>query len=499
MRLDELMGTLDDAVLLHGDPATDVSAVELDSRQVGQGSIFCCIVGSSDDGHRHAAEAARRGAAALLTEHDVELPSGLAPAEIRVAPGAARHACAVLAAELTGRPADRLTLVGVTGTNGKTTVVTILSAILGHAGMATTVIGTLTGSRTTPPAPELHRLLAQADQLAAGLGRPGAVAMEVSSHALDQGRVDGLRFAVAVFTNLSHDHLDYHHTMAEYFEAKSRLFDGRPLERRGHLVRGSRRGGPSSRGGPVRRSLWAGTPPKRSRWAPTARASAGEAPWSSFPCSARFNVTNALLASEAAVVLGIEPAVVAEALSSLEAVRGRTVERRRRGAGDPLVLVDYAHTPDALEGAAHGTRAWRRGAGWSSCSAAAASATGQAPGDGSGGAVSCADVDDRDLGQPAARGTRAPSSTPCSPGLRAASVLATSSRRPRRPQRPSRRPAPGDVVLVAGKGHETTQDFGRARAPSTTGWSLRVLPREGGWPMLSLMVAGGVALSFARC
>jgi UDP-N-acetylmuramoyl-L-alanyl-D-glutamate--2,6-diaminopimelate ligase len=462
MRLDELMRRLDDAVLLHGDPATLVSAVELDSRLAEPESIFCCVVGSSDDGHRHAAEAVRRGAVALVTEHDVELPMGFAPAEVRVAPGAARRACALLAAELAGNPAEQLTLVGVTGTNGKTTVVTILSAILEHAGIATTVIGTLTGARTTPPAPELHRVLAQAAQLAAGLGRPGAVAMEVSSHALDQDRVAGLRFAVAVFTNLSHDHLDYHRTLSDYFEAKARLFGEQSAEvaviwsedAEGRILLERRVGPVVAVGWDAAEALEVGPHGSRYRW----RGAEIE-----LPLLGRFNVTNALLASEAAVVLGVDPSVVAEALSSLEAVPGR-MERVPGGAGDPLVLVDYAHTPDALEAALRTARGLARGGKLVVVFGCGGDRDqdkrplmGRVASELADVAVVTTDNPRHEVPRDIADAILAGASGP-------ARVLAISSR-DLAIRAAIEEAGPGDVVLIAGKGHEATQVFADSSEP----------------------------------
>ncbi|MEO6988750.1 MAG: Mur ligase family protein, partial [Aquihabitans sp.] len=187
-----------------------------DSREAVPGTLFCCVVGAVHDGHDHAVAAVAAGASALLCER----PLGLGVAEIIVP--SVREAMGPVAAALAGYPADVLEVIGVTGTNGKTTVVQMLAAILPETG----VIGTLTGARTTPEAPELQALLAE--MVASGRGR---VAMEVSSHALDLHRVDGTRFRVAVFTNLSQDHLDHHGDMARYFQAKARLFQPELTER----------------------------------------------------------------------------------------------------------------------------------------------------------------------------------------------------------------------------------------------------------------------------
>ena len=178
------------------------------------GALFACVPGATSDGHDYAPEAVQRGAVALLVERPVPGPvPNLIVNSVRRAMGPA-------SAAVHEYPSERLHVVGVTGTNGKTTTVRLIAEILTAAGLITDEIGTLTGARTTPEAPELQR------SFAAAVGRgDDAVAMEVSSHALDQYRVDGTRFRVAAFTNLGRDHLDHHGTVQAYFESKVRLFD----------------------------------------------------------------------------------------------------------------------------------------------------------------------------------------------------------------------------------------------------------------------------------
>ncbi len=349
MTIDELLSLLPDATLLSGSPNLAISSVVVDSRAAGPGSLFCCIPGTADDGHRYAQSAIERGAQAILTEYPADLRGIEQVAEIRVPVGDARRSMAILSAVVVGRPADQLTMVGVTGTNGKTTVAHLVGEILAAQGFATTVIGTLTGTRTTPPAPELHEMLAGARSVAASLGVRGAVAMEVSSHALDQDRVFGVEFDVAIFTNLTHDHLDYHVTMEAYFEAKARLFDEASarwaviwsetsegqalLERRGTSQTSVGWGDAEdlliNRDGT--RFVWRGQ-----------QVSTG--------LLGRVNVINTLLAAEAAVALGLEPEAIASSLEGLPAISGR-MEVVPGFPESPLVIVDYAHTPDALAGA----------------------------------------------------------------------------------------------------------------------------------------------------
>ncbi|PWW21724.1 UDP-N-acetylmuramoyl-L-alanyl-D-glutamate--2,6-diaminopimelate ligase [Geodermatophilus normandii] len=211
------------ATRLGGDDDLTVRGLVTDSRRVGPGSLFACVRGAASDGHRFAAVAARAGAAALLVDRplDVDLP------QLRVS--SVRAQLGPLGALLAGDPARRLRLVGVTGSNGKTTTSTLLRGVLDAAGTRAGVVGTLgaqvgTRSRatslTTPEAPELHELLAW--MVEAGAQR---AVVEASSIALDMGRIDGLTFDVAVFTGFEEDHLDHHGTIEHYWASKARLFE----------------------------------------------------------------------------------------------------------------------------------------------------------------------------------------------------------------------------------------------------------------------------------
>ncbi|HKY76777.1 MAG TPA: UDP-N-acetylmuramyl-tripeptide synthetase, partial [Acidimicrobiia bacterium] len=220
--LHELLDSVD-VLELRGDPRTEIASVTHDSRAVGVGDLFCCVPGSTADGHDHAPAAVAAGAAALL----VERPLGLPVPEVRVA--SVRAAMGPVAANAWDRPSSKVAVLGVTGTNGKTTTTYLLEAVARAAGIRPGVIGTIgaridgepvPGERTTPEATELQALLARMVEAGVGLA-----AIEVSSHALVMHRVDGTRFAAACFTNLSHDHLDFHADLEDYFEAKALLFD----------------------------------------------------------------------------------------------------------------------------------------------------------------------------------------------------------------------------------------------------------------------------------
>ena len=196
------------------DASVAITAVTYDSRRVQRGSLFCCLRGNSSDGHEFAAAACAAGASALLVDHRlaIDVPQVVVPET--------REAMGRLSSAFFGHPSRSLTVVGVTGTNGKTTTTSLIASILEAAGRSTGIIGTLTGKHTTPEAPDLQQRLA--DFLAAG---KKAVVMEVSSHALQLHRVAGTRFELAVFTNLGRDHLDLHGTIERYFAAKALLFD----------------------------------------------------------------------------------------------------------------------------------------------------------------------------------------------------------------------------------------------------------------------------------
>ncbi len=443
-----------DAVEVRGDPAsTEVSSVEYDSRRVREGTLFCCVPGTHTDGHVHAAEAVDRGATALLCEHLLDLDV----TQARVVPGTLRPAMASLASAFYGHPSRSLRMVGVTGTNGKTTVTHLVRSVLDRAGIPTGVIGTLAGERTTPESPDLQRLLAE---LRAG-GRQ-AVAMEVSSHALTQHRVDGIVFDVAAFTNLSRDHLDHHGSMAQYFAAKARLFEPPRVTMAVIAVDdpwGARLASSLDRSTvvPVRESeateIVTGVGSTSFRWRGRSVT---------LPLTGRFNVSNALIAATVATVLGVDEDGVAEGLALADPVPGRMEVVASR---EPFsLLVDYAHTPAGLEVALTAARELA-GAARVLCLF------------GCGG--------DRDQGKRPEMGEVA---------SRLADVVVLTSDNPRSEDplviieqiqaglgpdtemvvEPDRTAAiglavgmarPGDVVLLAGKGHETTQSVGGETRP----------------------------------
>ena len=337
-----------------------------DSRRVTRGSLFVAMRGAAFDGHDYLGVAATSGATGAIVEDPAR--SSLPAFVVRDA----RHAAAVAARAAFADPAARLTMVGVTGTNGKTTTVGLLRHLLDGPGATAASIGTLGvlrgsagdvipggGGLTTPGVVELQRLLRLLSD--SGVTR---LAMEVSSHSLDQRRVDGVEFQAAVFTNVSRDHLDYHHTMEAYVAAKARLVDYVAAD--GVLVVNADDRAwdilPRDRG-VVRFSLDGPGDVSATdiRW--TARGSewnlvaGGRNAAVRLPLIGAFNVANALGAAAAAWAMGHPVDQIAERLSSAPQVPGRLERLLER----PAVLRDYAHTPDALERAIDAVRPFVKG------------------------------------------------------------------------------------------------------------------------------------------
>lgn len=353
VRLDELLPAHAPGVLRVPARPVDVSALVYDSRRVSPGCLFFCVPGAQSDGHDFAAAAAAAGAAALV----VERPLGLGVAEVLVA--SAREAMALAAVRFHGDPTASLRVLGVTGTNGKTTTAFIVRRLIEATGEGCGLLGTVksviggreqAALRTTPEAIDLQAALrAMLD------GGQRSCAMEVSSHALLLGRVSGVRFAAAVFTNLTQDHLDFHGSMEDYFRAKRLLFVG-PVAARLKVLNVA---------DPYGRRLAAELPDavtfgidcdadyaardlRIDGDGSTALLTtpAGERELR-LPLPGAFNVANALGALAAVHRLGGELDVLLDAIASGVRVPGRFEPVQE---GQPFaVLVDYAHTPDSLQ------------------------------------------------------------------------------------------------------------------------------------------------------
>ncbi|QYG92796.1 UDP-N-acetylmuramoyl-L-alanyl-D-glutamate--2,6-diaminopimelate ligase [Iamia sp. SCSIO 61187] len=433
---------------LVGDPDVVVTGTTHDSRAVRPGDLYCCVPGARTDGHDHAPAAVAAGAVALLCER----PLGLGVPEVRVP--SVRRSMGRAAAVVAGDPSRRLVVLGITGTNGKTTVVHLLTSILEAAGWPAATIGTLTGARTTPEAPELQARLAEALRDGAR-----AVAMEVSSHALDLHRIDGTHLAVAGFTNLSPDHLDHHGTMEAYFGAKARLFTPELTERavvciddsHGRLLRDSAQVPTLGVGLDDVDDLRLGPTASRFRW----RGHEVEV-----PLVGRFNVRNALVAAEVAVAAGVPEDAVGRGLAAAPPVPGR-MEAVDAGQ-DFAVIVDYAHTPDGIEQVIATLREVSPGRITIVFGCGGDRDATKRPLMGE--AAAAADLvvltsDNPRSEDPGAiiEAVRA--------GIPSDTALVVEPQRELAIGRALAAASPGDTVLLAGKGHETTQDLGDRVVP----------------------------------
>ena len=317
-------------------PDPIITDIVFDSRRVVPGCLFVCLRGAHSDGHTFADAAVSAGAVALVVDHQVFTSEPVAQLVV----SDTRRAMGYLSSAFFHNPSRALTIVGITGTNGKTTTAHILSCALEALGSPTGVIGTLSGAHTTPEAPDLQRRLA-------GFVEQGcsSVAMEVSSHALALDRVLGTRFRVGVFTNLGRDHLDLHQTQERYFAAKARLFQA-DLTDHGVVNTDDVHG---------RLLVDVADIPLTTFCLDDAVGLGVSAFEHSYTwrgerihvgLGGRFNASNSLAAATTLGVLGYSPSDIAGALATTTAVSGR-FEPIEAGQ-DFVVIVDYAHTPDAM-------------------------------------------------------------------------------------------------------------------------------------------------------
>ena len=447
---------------------TDVTGLSLSSQRILPGDLYAALPGARTHGATFAAQAVAAGAVAILTDREGAQLAGAAGVPVLVVEEP-RGRLGALAARVYGDPAEALRLLAVTGTQGKTTVTRLAELALAGAGVPAAVIGTV-GTRvageelatrlTTPEAPDLHALFAMMRERGVE-----ACAMEVSSHALVMGRVDGVVFDLAVFTNLGRDHLDFHADMEEYFAAKASLFT---VERaRAGLVNLDDEHGRRLRDEatiPIRgyalddeTAHWRATEvelgPEGARFVvvdPEGNSFAG-----GVPIAGEFNVSNALAAIAAAGELGLDAQAVAGAMAAAGGVPGRL---ERVDAGQEFhVVVDYAHKPDAVEAALTTLRPLTSGRLIIVIGAGGDRDTGKRPVMGEI-AARLADVvivtdDNPRSEEPAAiraavlAGTSGQGAEVHEIGDRRAAIRAA-----------IRQAAAGDIVLIAGKGHETGQE-----------------------------------------
>lgn len=458
----QLAGSVQGTVI--GDPETPVNDVTHDSRRAGPGTMYVALRGERTDGHRFVPDAVAAGAAAVCVEHPVE--TGVAQLVVEDT----RQAIGPLASEVHGHPSASLIVVGVTGTNGKTTVTHFVESMAGSAGMTSGVMGTI-GTRsagvaaptslTTPEAPDFQRILA-------GMRDDGVdlVAVEVSSHALELGRVRGTRFAVAAFTNLSQDHLDFHGDMGAYRDAKRRLFTeydvgaavinvddpvGADLATvyRGELITVGTSGDLSFRD--------VQTHPTHTVF--TLSGPFGERTITA-PVIGEFNVSNLVLAAACCIAAGLPAEQVIEAMTSVRGVPGRY---QVVSGDDPItVIVDYAHTPEGVATAVRTARGLSKGRVIGLIGAGGDRDRAKRPAMGE--AISSADLAVITSDNPRNEDPSAIAAAVMSgvrPGVehileidrRRAIELAIGAARD------------GDVVLILGRGHEPVQDLGTERIP----------------------------------
>jgi UDP-N-acetylmuramoyl-L-alanyl-D-glutamate--2,6-diaminopimelate ligase len=364
VQLSALLERLPASTEVKGTVALAVTGVALDSRTVRPGELFVATRGTHADGHAFVAQAIERGASAVVVEAPFATP--LPPDVTVITVADTRRALSPLAAEFFGNPSHALDVVGVTGTNGKTTTTHMIAAILNRSSRHCGVIGTVGATfgattmdltNTTPLPPELHHLLAWMRA-----GGADSVALEVSSHALALDRVEDVAFRVAVLTNIARDHLDFHQTLESYAAAKRKLFAmthacvlpaddpigarwSRELKERGAAV--TTFGERDAQIVPVEIDV-------------TERGSRFRVDGQAFELHipGRFNVWNAAAAIGVARALDVSDALSAAALAEIDRVPGR-MERVCGGSVD--VIVDYAHTPDALENALRSVRETAKG------------------------------------------------------------------------------------------------------------------------------------------
>ncbi|MDP1697229.1 MAG: UDP-N-acetylmuramoyl-L-alanyl-D-glutamate--2,6-diaminopimelate ligase [Xanthomonadaceae bacterium] len=454
---------------------TAITGLCLDSRALCAGDAFFALPGGSGHGIAFAEQALANGAAAVL--YEPPLPVALRAPQAAIAVTGLRAALGAIADRFHDRPSAAMTVIGITGTNGKTSTVQLIAQALHARGLVAGTIGTLgsglhgalvAGERTTPDVLQVHRSLD--DMRVQGASH---VAMEVSSHALDQRRVDAVRFAVAVFTNLSRDHLDYHGDMASYGAAKGKLFatsglacavinldDAFGLQLFASLAPTLQRIGTSSRG-----------------HADAAIAADGVVTGSegitfrlrigndfALICSAligRFNLDNLLAVAGVLHALGITAQAIAKALMQLQPVPGRM---SRVGGGDkPLVVVDYAHTPDALQQALASAREHAAGRVICVFGCGGERDAGKRPQMAAVAEAAADQIIVTDDNPRAESGDAIVADIVA--GLRDRSTALIQRDRARAIADAVAMAHPGDVVLIAGKGHESYQEIAGRRVP----------------------------------
>jgi UDP-N-acetylmuramoyl-L-alanyl-D-glutamate--2,6-diaminopimelate ligase len=461
----QLGDILDDLSLDVATGGLEITHVDIDSRECVPGSLFFAMPGTSTSGANFAAEAVARGALCVVASLPVDVA-----APVVVVPSSQLGAlCAHASAAVVGHPETKTRLVAVTGTNGKTSVTTIVGELARALSWNGGNIGTLTNERTTPAAPELFRTLASLVDGFDPAVQNSVVAMEVSSHAMSQHRVDGLEFTVAAFTTLSHEHLDYHGSMEEYFVVKSRLFTPEHSHRAviwGDDPYGERLAATTSL--PVTRVSRRDATDVETSLAGTTFFWRGHLVNSAL--IGDYNVDNALIAMSIMSVLGVEDTAIAAAMGEVTAIPGRFDVVR---GADVTVVVDYAHTPEGLRRLLEDVRAMMpEGRVITVFGCGGDRDRAKRPEMGLV-ASTYSDVTIVTSDNPRSESPEAIIDAVMSGVVSGANVVRDVDRR-NAISRALDEAAPGDVVVVAGKGHETTQTIGDLVVP----FDDRVVARE---------------------
>lgn len=456
----------------------EVRAVQYDSRKVSRGDLFVAIPGNAVNGQRFIEEAIGRGAVAVVMEQDAAVPDALFlhTGVVKIVVPDARVALAVLAANAYGHPSRRLRLIGVTGTNGKTTTTHLIKAVLEAHGEVVGLIGTIQydlggqlvpATHTTPESLELNALL----QDMVNRGCTAAV-MEVSSHALAQHRVHGLQFAAGVFTNLTQDHLDYHGSMDAYFLAKKALFDALPSDAvavtnaddpRGDAIVQTTRARVVRYSLDARSDITAGDVTMSVGGMEFTIAVPGSTVAVRTALTGRFNIANILAAVGTATAIGVPWDIAVKGIAAVDSVRGRFEQIPAPGGW--TAIVDYAHTPDALENTLHAIRhllgAQRRGKIITVFGCGGDRDRSKRPQMGRI-ASELSDITIVTSDNPRTEDPLAIIQDICA-GIRPAATVQTEADRRSAIARALSLAGPGDVVLIAGKGHEDYQVIGTTK------------------------------------
>ena len=336
-----------------GNMEVEVADICFDSRKVQKGSLFVAVKGTQSDGHDYINKAIKDGAVAIISE---KLPASINKEVAYITVENSAKALGIVASNFRGNPSGKMFLVGITGTNGKTTTVTLLFQLFKNLGYKTGLLSTVTNiiidkeipaTHTTPDPVQLNDLLAQ--MVKAGCTH---CFMEVSSHAIDQERVAGLEFSGAIFTNLSHDHLDYHRTFDAYISAKKKLFDGLGKEAFALINKDDKRGAVMLQNTAASKHTYALKSIADFKGKIVSNSLEGlemlvdnKEAW--FRLIGDFNGYNLMAAYGTGILLGEEPEAVLAQLTLLNAAPGRFEQVRNKAK--VTAIVDYAHTPDALK------------------------------------------------------------------------------------------------------------------------------------------------------